>query len=321
MLVINAINLIDGMDGLAGSIVALAGSSLFVMSLFEQNPLACLLLAALVGATLGFLAYNIHPASIFLGDTGSMSLGFVLSVISVHSSQKSYALFSMLGAMFVMGLPIFDLSMAVVRRFLSGKSLFGADQHHIHHLLLRRGFTQKQSVYMLVGAAILLEIIAFISIYADDRLAAFSILLLVPLGFIAVKFLGYQRIIEHARRSKVLRATEDAAFSRLKAVEDFQRLTISTKEDFQQALDVLMPLVRWRKCEVIHKKTVWVEFSVTKDNQIHIQDLHDYQFDLGDGWGLTISQLQEDEVFSPHDRALQQLFASILRARIRSFSV
>ena len=148
VLVINAINLIDGMDGLAGSVVVLAGTSLFVMSLLEANPLACLLLVVMVGATLGFLAYNLNPASIFLGDTGSMFLGFVLALASVHSSQKSYTLFSMVAAMMVMGLPIFDLSMAVLRRFLSGKSLFSPDQHHIHHLLLRKGFSQKQSIYV-----------------------------------------------------------------------------------------------------------------------------------------------------------------------------
>ena len=166
-LVINAINLIDGMDGLAGSVVILAGVSLFMMSIMEENLLAALLLICFVGGTIGFLVYNLNPASVFLGDTGSMSLGFVLSLTAIHSSQKSYTIFSMIAAIMVLGLPIFDLSMAIVRRFLSGKPIFGADQYHIHHILLRKGFSQKQSVLLLFTFALVLELLAFLSIYAD----------------------------------------------------------------------------------------------------------------------------------------------------------
>jgi len=204
VLVMNAINLIDGMDGLAGGVVVLAGGTLFVMSVIEGNTLAALLLAVVVGATLGFLAYNVNPASIFLGDTGSLWLGFILALVSVHSAQKSYTLFSIVAALLALGLPIFDLSMAVVRRYLSGQPIFAADQNHVHHLLLRKGLTQSQSVVLLFGAAVLLEGLALVFIYADDAISAIAIAALLPLVVVAVKALGYGDLIRNARRVRLI---------------------------------------------------------------------------------------------------------------------
>jgi UDP-GlcNAc:undecaprenyl-phosphate GlcNAc-1-phosphate transferase len=204
VLVMNAVNLIDGLDGLAGGVVVLAGGTLFVMSVIEDNVLAALLLAVVVGGTMGFLAYNVSPASIFLGDTGSLVLGFLLALSSVHSAQKSYTLFSILAALLALGLPIFDLGMAVVRRFLSGRPLFSGDQHHIHHILLRKGFSQSQSALVLFGGAIVLEVAALTFIYADDRLSALAIAALVPSLFVVVRLLGYGDIIRSARRATAL---------------------------------------------------------------------------------------------------------------------
>lgn len=208
VLVMNAVNLIDGLDGLAGGVVVLAGGTLFIMSVLEGNTLAALLLVVVVGATLGFLAYNVNPATIFLGDTGSLFLGFVLALVSVHSSQKSYTLFSIVAALLALGLPIFDLGMAVVRRYLSGQPIFRADQHHVHHLLLRKGLTQSQAVATLYAGAVFLGGLALVFIYADDRVSALAIAALVPLVFLAVKVLGYGDVIKNARRDRVLEQAE-----------------------------------------------------------------------------------------------------------------
>ena len=102
-------------------------------------------------------------------------LGFMLALVSVHSTQKSYTLFSIVAAILALGLPIFDLSMAVVRRFLSGQPIFRADQHHVHHLLLRKGLSQGQSVKLLIGAAVVLEGIALLFIYANDAISSMAI--------------------------------------------------------------------------------------------------------------------------------------------------
>ena len=241
VLVMNAINLIDGLDGLAGGVVVLAGSTLFIMSVIEDDPVAALLLVVIVGATLGFLAYNMNPASIFLGDTGSLMLGFMLALVSVHSTQKSYTLFSIVAAILALGLPIFDLSMAVVRRFLSGQPIFRADQHHVHHLLLRKGLSQGQSIKLLIGAAIVLEGIALLFIYANDAISSMAILALVPLGVLAVHFLGYRDVIRNARRTKVMSEVEAQVRHRTQALETYRRRvdSIRTLEELWQALQCL----------------------------------------------------------------------------------
>lgn len=223
VLVTNAVNLIDGMDGLAGGVVVLAGGTLFVMSVIEDNAVAAMLLACIVGATMGFLAYNVNPASIFLGDTGSLVLGFLLALISVHSSQKSYTLFSIVAAMLALGLPIFDLSLAVVRRYLSGQPIFRADQHHVHHRLLKMGLSQSQSVVVLFGGAIVLEGLALVFIYADDALSALAIAAVVPLIIVAVRFLGYGRLISAARRARVMETVEEEGARRTAVITELRR--------------------------------------------------------------------------------------------------
>ncbi|MEC8424336.1 MAG: hypothetical protein VX000_11210, partial [Myxococcota bacterium] len=135
-------------------------------------------------------------------------LGFVLALVSVHSSQKSYTLFSIVAALLALGLPIFDLGMAVVRRYLSGQPIFRADQHHVHHLLLRKGLTQSQAVATLYAGAVFLGGLALVFIYADDRVSALAIAALVPLVFLAVKVLGYGDVIKNARRDRVLEQAE-----------------------------------------------------------------------------------------------------------------
>ncbi len=199
VLVTNAVNLIDGMDGLAGGVVVLGGGTLFLMSLFQGNAAAAVILAALVGATLGFLVFNLNPASIFLGDAGSLFLGFSLGLIAIHSNQKSSAFASILSAMLVLGLPIFDLTMTVIRRLLMRRPIFSADQHHVHHLLLRSGLSQRQSVGVLLGTAAVLEVLALSFVFQNDSIAALVLAIVVVLIAFAVHKLGYRELIYRAR--------------------------------------------------------------------------------------------------------------------------
>ncbi|MEC7985261.1 MAG: MraY family glycosyltransferase [Myxococcota bacterium] len=316
-LVINAINLIDGMDGLAGSVVVLAGLSLFIMSLLEENTLACLLLISLVGATIGFLVFNLNPASVFLGDTGSMFLGFVLALTAVHSSQKSYTLFSMVGAIMVLGLPIFDLSMAILRRFLAGKHIFSADQYHIHHILLRKGFSQKQSVLVLFVAALALESLAFMSIYADDRLAAIAILALVPIGFVAVRFLGYTNIISTVRRGKMFEQVEKKADLRLETASRFKKeLVYLEREQILVRLSELAQELDWYRFEISCDGDILHEWPRRRDKE-HLQNVVKFQMDCEDGTCFVIWQLSETQVFSSYDRALNTLVVTMIEPYLR----
>lgn len=306
-LVINAINLIDGMDGLAGSVVILAGVSLFMMSIMEENLLAALLLISFVGGTIGFLVYNLNPASVFLGDTGSMSLGFVLSLTAIHSSQKSYTIFSMIAAIMVLGLPIFDLSMAIVRRFLSGKPIFGADQYHIHHILLRKGFSQKQSVLLLFTFALVLELLAFLSIYADDQLAALSILAIIPLGAVSMRFLGYGSIISSSRKQKVVEVMQKEANEQIIFVEDWcRRIEDASWEEMKGELALLAQELKWLSISIEREEEMVYAWPQSQQSE-HIQDCHINQFQLKEAYRCSIYQLAEHEILPAYARSVQLL--------------
>ena len=157
----NAVNLIDGLDGLAGGIAFLACVSNFVVGYLHGSPVVVFLSAALGGAVLGFLMYNFNPASIFMGDSGSMFLGYALATTSLlGSSVKSSTTVAILVPVVALGLPIMDTLLSMVRRFLERRPLFSADRGHIHHRLLDLGLTHRRAVLILYGLSILFTVTA-----------------------------------------------------------------------------------------------------------------------------------------------------------------
>lgn len=153
----NAVNLIDGLDGLAGGVVFFACLTNMVVALVSDNVLAAVLNAALGGAVLGFLFYNFNPATIFMGDTGSMFLGYTLGAAALLSGrQKESTLVSLLVPLIALGLPLADTLLAMARRFLAHRSIFSADRQHLHHRLLDLGLTHKRVVLVLYGCSVLL---------------------------------------------------------------------------------------------------------------------------------------------------------------------
>lgn len=157
--VMNAVNLIDGLDGLAGGIAFIACVSNFVVGWMNDALLVVLLSAALAGAVLGFLIYNFNPASIFMGDTGSLFLGFVLAATSLlGSSIKSSTTVSLLVPILALGVPIMDTLFAMVRRWLERRPLFAPDRGHIHHKLLDLGLTHRRAVITLYAVSTVLAV-------------------------------------------------------------------------------------------------------------------------------------------------------------------
>ncbi len=166
---INAVNLIDGLDGLSCGVSAISSISLLLSAFFLPEPSLSivLLIASLAGSCIGFLPFNFNPASIFMGDTGAMFLGYSLAIISIQGFFKINALLSFWIPFLVFALPISDTFFAFARRILQGKSPFSADRGHIHHNLIDMGFSQKQSVMILYSICGILGVSAVL--FAMDK--------------------------------------------------------------------------------------------------------------------------------------------------------
>ena len=150
----NAVNFIDGLDGLAVGVSAISTASMLAIALLASEGQVALVLAALLGACVGFMPYNLNPAKIFMGDTGATFLGYIMACLSIQGLFKFYAIISFAVPFLVLGIPIFDICFAIIRRLAKGQNPMQADRGHVHHRLIDMGFNQKQSVaitYMLTA--------------------------------------------------------------------------------------------------------------------------------------------------------------------------
>jgi UDP-GlcNAc:undecaprenyl-phosphate GlcNAc-1-phosphate transferase len=220
--VINAMNLIDGLDGLAGGVALAAVITTFLVSLQRGHPLMMLFSSALAGSIVGFLFYNFNPASIFMGDTGSMFLGFVLATTTMQTNQKASTAVAVLIPCIALGLPIMDTLLAIGRRAIRGRPLFQADREHIHHKLMARGLTHRQAVLVLYGFCILLGAAALILTYTNSGQTALLLVVLAVVAFIFLRSLGYVRLDQmpaagaDRKRNRAMRATLQPLGRRLK---------------------------------------------------------------------------------------------------------
>jgi UDP-GlcNAc:undecaprenyl-phosphate GlcNAc-1-phosphate transferase len=178
----NAVNFIDGLDGLACGVSSIASLTVFTIALLVSEPYIAIVMAALAGACFGFLPYNLNPAQIFMGDTGSMFLGYILATMSITGLFKLYAIISFIVPFIILGLPIFDTGFAIVRRLLKGQSPLQADRGHIHHRLVDMGFDQKQSVAILYAVSVLLGLAAVIFTTSGEmKIAIVAVAVLISL--------------------------------------------------------------------------------------------------------------------------------------------
>ncbi len=186
--VTNAVNLIDGLDGLAAGVTGIAALSLMVLCIMTGSTTAVVLTAALAGACLGFLPCNFNPAEIFMGDTGSTFLGFVLAVTSILGVFKGYALLALVVSIFCIGLPIFDTIFAMLRRMAKHQPIMQADRGHLHHKLIDHGFSQKKAVLIMYAISIFLGLLAIFIAVKDSRIFVVALLTVVVLSFIIYYF-------------------------------------------------------------------------------------------------------------------------------------
>lgn len=183
--VTNAVNLIDGLDGLACGVSTISSMSMLVIALTVSEPDVAFLMAALAGGCIGFLPYNLNPAKIFMGDTGSTFLGFVLATVSVQGLFKSYAIISFVVPFLMLGLPIFDTCFAILRRVAHGQSPMSPDRGHIHHRLIDMGFSQKQAVAVLYVISAILGLSAVLLITTSVLKAMLFLLAFCVAGAVA----------------------------------------------------------------------------------------------------------------------------------------
>lgn len=187
----NAINLIDGLDGLSSGIALISCISMLIIFALNGSPIiAILLITALAGALAGFLPFNFNPAKTFMGDAGSNFLGYCLAVISIFGVAKTYTLVVIVAPLIVLGLPVIDTLVAIVRRIIKGKSIkaiMKPDKGHLHHTLLKHGFSQKEAVFIMYAITAALGLFAII-LLDSGMWKALSFLLMI----IAIIAIGYK---------------------------------------------------------------------------------------------------------------------------------
>jgi UDP-GlcNAc:undecaprenyl-phosphate GlcNAc-1-phosphate transferase len=170
--VTNSVNFIDGLDGLAVGVSGIASATMLVTALIVSDGNTAIVMAALAGACIGFIPYNLNPAKIFMGDCGALLLGFVLATMSLLGLFKEYTLISFGVPFLILALPIFDEVFAVFRRLAKGQKPWARDRGHLHHRLIDLGLTQKQAVAICYAASTVLGVLAVV-LTADGGVKAF----------------------------------------------------------------------------------------------------------------------------------------------------
>ncbi|MDA3935945.1 MAG: MraY family glycosyltransferase [Actinomycetota bacterium] len=193
----NVINLIDGLDGLAAGVTAIAATSFLVLAAQGNRLEAAAFAAALIGACIGFLGFNFNPASIFMGDSGAMFLGFALATISLLGVMKSVAAIALAVPLLIIGVPIFDTASAIVRRLKHKRPIQEADKGHIHHRLLGRGFDQRQTVLIIYVWSAALSVGGYAVRYAPTIMKLGAFLVLTLLSALMAYWLGLFEAAHH----------------------------------------------------------------------------------------------------------------------------
>ena len=212
VMITNALNLVDGLDGLAAGTSVIVTSTIFAISFFHQNTGVAILSIALAGSILGFIKYNFYPAKIFLGDSGSLLLGFLLAVFSIRGSSKGATLVAVLAPILALGLPIMDTLLSMIRRFLKsvhiidyptkngstrvlyfkGMSILKPDKDHVHHRLMKLGYSQRKTVLVLYGICVSLSLLALLTIALKNvNYIAFLAAVMIAI-FIGIRNLKYE---------------------------------------------------------------------------------------------------------------------------------
>ena len=187
----NAFNLIDGLDGLAAGAALFSTLVVFVVSLFSNAPWISLMALALAGSILGFLRYNFNPATIFLGDCGSLFIGFMLSAMALQGAQKAPTTIAVAIPVVSFGLPIVETVVSILRRLIAGRPIFTGDREHIHHKLLERGLSHRQVVIVLYAVSAVFALLSLFLLWPTGSTLGLVLAVLGTGIWLGVQRLGY----------------------------------------------------------------------------------------------------------------------------------
>ena len=236
----NATNLMDGLDGLCGGVTAVTAVGYLFLALslaassgginVNQDGLRVVLGLALLGAVLAFVPYNFNPASIFMGDTGSMFIGFACALMMILFAAEGHSKW-FLAAMVMFALPMLDTLLAFTRRYVNGRPLFSADKHHFHHQLVARGFSVKQTVLISYGLSLIFCILGAVIVFVRTRYAVG--IYLTVFGSIIVA--AYKMGMVHERVTAVVRKPLDAADGRSVSAQVELGKVVELKDDMERS--------------------------------------------------------------------------------------
>jgi UDP-GlcNAc:undecaprenyl-phosphate GlcNAc-1-phosphate transferase len=238
----NAFNLIDGLDGLAAGTALFSSLVILGVSISQERTLMIVVSLVLCGSLVGFLRYNFNPASIFLGDSGSLFIGFVLAALSVLGTQKATTAVAVVAPILAFGFPVVDTAMTMARRLVSRKPVFQGDNEHVHHMLLARGWSQRRAVLVLYGVCALFGLAALIFPATGSKLTGFMLFVLSAAVIIAVGHLRYHEVDE--LRAGVKRTVGDR---RLRVANNIRvrraALALSKASDLQEMFEATQLLL------------------------------------------------------------------------------
>jgi len=195
----NAFNLIDGLDGLAAGSALFSTFVVFVVAVFSGSSPVSLLTIALAGAILGFLRFNFNPATIFLGDCGSLFIGFMLSALALEGAQKAPTVIAVAIPVVSFGLPILETALSVLRHLISGQPLFTADREHIQHKLLQHGMSPRQVVIALYAVSALFALLSLFLLWPGRNTLGLVLVVIGTCVWFGVQHLGYLEFLEIRR--------------------------------------------------------------------------------------------------------------------------
>jgi UDP-GlcNAc:undecaprenyl-phosphate GlcNAc-1-phosphate transferase len=199
LLIINAVNLIDGLDGLAAGVALLACLILTLSGSLSREFAAAAAFACLSGAILGFLKYNFNPATIFMGDSGSYFIGYMIAGLSLFGSIKSHTAVTIFITLLALGIPLSDTVVAALRRYMLGSKIFSPDKKHFHHQLIQRGFSHRNTVLLLYLITLFLCFSALLIVYLNDHKAALILLIIAVSIIVGISKLGYLNHLDFNR--------------------------------------------------------------------------------------------------------------------------